>query len=230
MKKLMMLPLVFVVMFMVGTSTATMIEQSEENPFLFHVKKTTSGSVIGLHMDGSFQTRTFTVVPETSFENVRIFYDFSCYRNGTFLVISDDTYISQKWFRQPGSRTTDGDDPVNEIVFDMQAGKEYVFVLAGEFYSDTDKDVFLTVYTTIVQPPETFSIPIPEFIGSVDVFEDGLLCIETTIDYEKWSTWERGTEWVYNEYIRNVIQTRAKTPQRSTVSEKTEEYSRIRTV
>lgn len=224
----MILPFVFVVMFMIGTSTATMIEQSEENPFLFHVKETTDGSVIGLHMDGSFQTRTFTVVPETSFENVRIFYDFSCYKSGTFLVISDDTYISKNWVRLPGSRTTDGDDPVNEILFNMQAGKEYMFVLAGELYSDTDKDVFLTVHATMVQPPETFSMLIPEFVGNVDVFEDGLLCIDTTIDYDKWATWQRGSDWIYNEYIRNMIQTQAKTPRYTTISEKMNAYSRMR--
>jgi len=192
--------IVFLVMVCLsGVATAVTVEQSDDNPCLFYIAEMEEGDTFEIQMTGTFLDSEFTFISPANFDG-EIFYDFSNFRNGTFMFGD----IERVWTRHPGSRITDGES-VDAVRFNLIEGKEYSVSLSGELYQEDDNSVFL-IFTAYVYGPDVFIIEIPRFIGTVDILVNGLLCAATTIHEDAWDTHTFNNDtWVSRSITRQTI-------------------------
>lgn len=175
---------------LVGGAVAVPNVESTDNPAMLEVSGVDDGTAIRIQMDGSFQTDAFMFSPQVGFTDCKLFYDFSCLRNGTFSLTADATELKvyQTWVRYPGDRVSTGDDPVDIVTFDLQPGVIYTAVLSGEMYDEQDTGVFLTFDAVLQDCPDEFVIEVPPFIGEVDMYLDGNPVMFTVYTADSWNT------------------------------------------
>lgn len=207
-----------------GNAAAVPIVESTDNPSGFMVSGVDDGSTIRIQMDGSFQTGTFIFSPQVEFEDCKLFYDFSCLRNGTFLLTADggEVLVCQDWVRYPGDRVSTGDDPVDIVMFDLYPVVVYTAVLSGEMYDDNDTDIFLTFDAVLHDCPDEFYIEFPQFLGTVDVYLDGNPVMITEYTPDSWHT-----HTFTAARISSVLQSKSRFTTSTTFDHRLAQYSRL---